>query len=208
MKKLIEKMKKGEPVTILALGNSIVAASYLKHGFVYFLEKKLREKFKNRKIRIINAGLDGEIAQRAYKRLYGEDLFKCKPDLVLIMYGHNERDLGIKPEQYEQFIGVLVKEARKKGAEAILLTPNRLLYANLDKATRLYLKKLEKIAKEEKILLVDVHAAFEGHDLTKIFTRKFPLDAVYHAPSKIDWIHPNELGHKLIAEKILEAFKK
>lgn len=212
MKKLIEKMKKGEPVTILAIGDSITWGQYLdkpKADYVSILEKDLQTKFKNHKIKIINKARSGEETQFAYNRVFFiEKLFsKIKPELVFIMYGKNDLIYGVKPSHFKFYLKQIVKKIKERSkTEIVLLTPNRLMLKKEDKKASPYLKRIKEAADEEGVYFIDAHAAFDGQVLTKLFSRKFTERMAYFPIGEVDYIHPNELGHKLIAEKIMEAF--
>lgn len=218
-KKILEKMKAGKGVKIVAYGDSVTEGSYIKEfgeekGCVEIWEEKLRKRFKNPNIKVINKGIDGAVSRDGYNSLY--QVVAEKPDLVTIMFGHNDREVGADPKVYERYMAKIVLDIRKyTKTQVLLLTPNALLDPEDDVKTKPYLKALRRISKELKVELVDVHQFLEKKFASKIKRENCfykPQDFLRAGYKHIDKeelylqviVHPNQKGHELIAEALME----
>jgi lysophospholipase L1-like esterase len=89
----VAKMKAGQPVTILAVGDSITwginvggnAAAYPAR-----LEKLLRDHYKNPAIRVINKAIGGSTTSK-HRFWLDRDCRGIEADLVTMMFGYNEK---------------------------------------------------------------------------------------------------------------------
>jgi lysophospholipase L1-like esterase len=137
--KIIEKMVKGQGVTIACLGDSITRGCfelYRKengeidtvydedHAYGMYLRQMLKILFSEGDIRIVNAGISGDRAYRALERLE-RDVLCHKPDLTVVCFGLN--DCGFKENSIQNYVGPLkeiFEKLQEKGSEVIFLTPN------------------------------------------------------------------------------------
>lgn len=218
-KEILEKMKAEKKVKIVALGDSVTEGSYVKEFgekkcFVEIWEEKLRARFKNPNIKVINKGIDGAVSRDGYNSLY--QVKREKPDLVTVMFGHNDREMKANPGIYEMYMGKIVLDLRKyTRAQVLLLTPNALLDQKYDQKTTPYLKAIKEVSKELEVELVDIHDYFE-----RKFTSGIKRESCFYKPSdflKVGYqyldreelhlqviVHPNQKGHELIAEALME----
>lgn len=161
------------------------------------------KKFDKKDINIISAGVNGETAQDGYYRLEF-DVLSQNPDLVTVMFGHNEFMSGVRPEIYYMYLAKIVQYLKHKGVIAVwLLSPNRVKF---EEDYQPYIERINMVAKEEGARFVDVWRAFDEVDLDTIYTFKFD----YGGYNGQDFVHPNGKGHRLIAEylmkELVEAF--
>ncbi|GHU87876.1 hypothetical protein FACS1894202_02950 [Clostridia bacterium] len=99
---VLKKAQRGEPVTIVALGDSITAGSLAggNKGYVDMMRAWWEEKFPdNKRINIINAGIGGTTSQLGVYRT-DRDALSHKPDLVIVEF-INDTDSAVYKEAYE-----------------------------------------------------------------------------------------------------------
>lgn len=182
---------------------------------------------------INNAGKFGSTIIKGSKKLYDE-LTKGKPDIVVIEFGGNDCDFNWEEiaqnpltehhpntdlSVFEDTLKKIVKSLKEKNIIPILMTlppldPEK-YFEWISKKSEMYKMNILTwlgsintiyswheqynsiiidIAKEMQTNLIDVRSAFLAHK-----------DYSYYLC--IDGIHPNQVGHKLIADKILEYIK-
>lgn len=158
--------------------------------------------------RIINAGMAGNTCRDGYLRL-DEDVLRYDPSVVTISFGLN--DLRVSEEgtpnvpidEFHLYLGAIVERVRESGAAPVLLslvpivyerfyqTHDRTLYDPLGGVEALwgdYDKVVRSVGSEHDLEVVDLLAGFSDS-----------LDLLIGE----EGIHPNELGHRAIADLIL-----
>lgn len=156
-------------------------------AFPAVLEKKLQAAGK--KWTVVNAGVSGSTTASAVGRL--KWLAKSKPDVILLALGANDGLRGLKLEDSEKNLGLAIEYAQKEKIRVILgglyMPPN---YGRdyTDKFAKMY----QSLAKKYKVTFIP-----------------FILDKVAGNPkyNLADGIHPNEEGHRIIAENVFESLK-
>jgi len=171
--------------------------------------------------KIINAGVPGNTTRNALGRLNRDVIFR-QPDIVTIFFGINDSAVDVwkgatEPRvpltEYGANLGEMIAAIRLAGAIPILLTPNPVawtpellkLYGRApyrpddpdgwNVELKQYATAVRQIAVDKHVLLVDVdqifrdYAAEPGHHLDDLL---------------LDGMHPNDAGHRLIAEGILK----
>ncbi|MBN2311763.1 MAG: hypothetical protein JXR94_22480 [Candidatus Hydrogenedentes bacterium] len=168
--------------------------------------------------RVVNAGVGGNTTAMARER-FERDVLTQNPDVVTVYLGINdsavdvwrgEMEPRVTIEQYEANLRYFVTTLRERGAKAILLTPNPLAWAVHTKQAygkppydaadpdgfNLWLKEyapvVRRIAADEGVPLVDVYSLFRQYGETRPMTDLL-----------LDGMHPNDLGHRLIADALL-----
>lgn len=157
-------------------------------------------------IRIVNMGTSGHQAPDLKAR-WQTDVFDLKPDWVSIMIGVNDvwrqfdlprqTELHVSPELYEKTLGELAAATRPKVKGLVMMSPfyiepNRAdaMRARMDQ----YGAIMKKVAAQHDALFIDTQAAFD--------------DVLQHMhPNAIAWdrVHPNIIGHAVIARAFLKA---
>lgn len=124
------------------------------------------------------------------------------PDVAFVMLGTNDasQDRAIAPEDFERDLGAVVKRLRKAKAQVILQTPNPIIpECAAPYAARFapFLAKVRAVAEENEVALVDHEAHWNSYFSTnpKAFATSFMCDG----------IHPNALGHRLLATGLFQA---
>lgn len=157
-------------------------------------------------IRIVNMGTSGHQAPDLKAR-WQTDVLDLKPDWVSIMIGVNDvwrqfdlprqTELHVSPEVYEKTLAELAAVTRPKVKGLVMMSPfyiepNRAdaMRARMDQ----YRVIMKKIAAKHDALFIDTQAAFD--------------DVLQHMhPNAIAWdrVHPNIIGHAVIARAFLKA---
>ncbi len=174
---------------LVVLGDSLTEGYGVARDAAYpaLLEKKLQAAKKN--WTVVNAGVSGSTTASGVSRM--KWLFKSKPDAVLLALGANDGLRGLKVEASEKNLGEAIRYAQSQKVKVVLgglyMPPN---YGK--DYTSQFKKMYETLAKKYKVVFIP-----------------FILENVAGNPkfNLADGIHPNEEGHKVIAENIFEILK-
>lgn len=175
---------------LVVLGDSVSEGYGVAKEAAYpsLLEKKLHDAGKTEWF-IVNASVSGSTTASAVGRM--KWIFKAKPDVVLLALGGNDGLRGLKVEESEKNLDEAVKYAESQKVRVILaglyMPPN---YGK--DYTEKFKKMYEDIAKKYKLTFIP-----------------FILENVGGNPkyNQADGIHPNEEGHKIIADNIFKVLK-
>ncbi|MBV2167542.1 MAG: arylesterase [Bdellovibrio sp.] len=175
---------------LIVLGDSLTEGYGVAKEAAYpaLLEKKLHEAGK-KEWTVINSGVSGSTTASAVTRM--KWLFKSKPDAVLLVLGANDGLRGLKIEDSQKHLAAAIEYANSQKVRVILgglyMPPNY----GAD-YTGQFKKMYEALAKKYKVTFIP-----------------FILEKVGGNPkyNLADGIHPNEEGHKIIAENIFQILK-
>ncbi len=175
---------------LIVLGDSLTEGYGVAKEAAYpaLLEKKLHEAGK-KEWTVINSGVSGSTTASAVTRM--KWLFKSKPDAVLLVLGANDGLRGLKIEDSQKHLAAAIEYANSQKVRVILgglyMPPNY----GAD-YTGQFKKMYEALAKKYKVTFIP-----------------FILEKVGGNPkyNLADGIHPNEEGHKIIAENIFQVLK-
>lgn len=175
---------------LVVLGDSLTEGFGVakEAAFPAILEKKLHQINKKEWV-VVNAGVSGSTTASAISRM--KWLFKSKPDVVLLALGANDGLRGLKVEDSQKNLAEAIEYAQKQKVRVILgglyMPPN---YGAdyTDKFKNMY----TSLAKKYQLTFVP-----------------FILEKVAGNPkyNLADGIHPNEEGHKIIADNVFEVLK-
>ncbi|WII72186.1 arylesterase [Bdellovibrio sp. 22V] len=175
---------------LVVLGDSLTEGYGVakEAAFPAVLEKKLQAAGK-KEWSVINAGVSGSTTASAISRM--KWIFKSKPDAVILALGANDGLRGLKIEDSEKNLSDAIAYAQKENVRVILgglYMPPNYGAAYTDKFKKMY----ESLAKKYKVTFIP-----------------FILDKVAGNPkyNLADGIHPNEEGHKIIADNVFQALK-
>lgn len=176
------------------------------NGYVGLVDGLLNTVYPDRAIRVLNMGTSGHTV-RELKARWESDVFAQQPDWLSIMIGINDVwrqfDLPRQPEthvyldEYEQTLDELVRTTKPIVKGLVLMTPY-FMDRNQDDAMRAQMDRygavVKALAAKYDTYLVDTQAAFDA------------VLAHCH-PAAIAWdrIHPNHVGHMVIARAFLQA---
>jgi lysophospholipase L1-like esterase len=175
-------------------------------GYVGYVDALLGAAMPQAGIRVINMGISGNTA-RDLKARWQTDVLDLKPDWVSIMIGDNDvwrqfdlprqPETHVLPDEYERTLEQLVVETLPAVKGLILMTPfyiepNRqdAMRARMDE----YGAIVRTLAEKHKTLFVDTQAAFDT-----------ALQTYYPATLGWDRVHPNHIGHMILARAFLQT---
>lgn len=213
-----------EQFTIVTFGDSTTAPRGPLVVYSKILAKELPQL--GFPVNVINSGIGGNRTDQAKARLK-KDVLDHQPNVVVIQFGINDASVDvwrtppatksrISRDQYEANLRDLIKTLREKNIQVILMTPNSMRW--VEKIKKLYGKPpydpedpdgfnvflksyaetVRKIAREEKLPLVDVYTAFENYAKQKGHSAHDLL---------LDGVHPNTAGQKLVADLLIPQIK-
>jgi len=177
--------------SILFLGDSLTEGLGVSKSDSYpnLVEKLIKNKLK-KEIKIINAGVSGSTTGDALSRI--DWYLKRKPDIVFIALGANDGLRGLDLKTSEKNLEKIVQKSLNSGAKVLLagmmIPPN---YG-------------PEYTKEFKNMYLKIK------DKYKLAFLPFLLKDVAGEQklNQADGIHPNEKGHKIIANEVFKFLKK
>ncbi len=194
---------------IVCLGDSITDNSEAE-SYVDTWQRLCDERLGVGAYKIYGAGVSGETAWDGLQRLE-VDVLQYKPDLVTICFGHNEVHHGVSVADYQRSLEAIISRIKAVKSDIWLMTPTQIaVYELTDQDGRMseryvpYLDALKEIAEKRGCPLLDLWRVFEGHSFNEIFT--FTFD--YEGLSSRDYLHPNQLGHEIIAWRLMDELEK
>lgn len=133
---------------------------------------------------VINEGRAGDTTYSALLRL--NDVIAHKPFLVIIELGGNDYLRGVPLENTLENLQKIIREIQKRGTVVAICDISSGPFLSY------YRKKFKELAKEEGAIFIPE-----------------VLRGILTDPSlKVDSLHPNKEGHRIIAERIYNALSK
>jgi lysophospholipase L1-like esterase len=206
--------------TVVAFGDSTTAP----RGELRVYTQVLKELFDRQGVtcQVINAGVGGNSTSQARAR-FEHDVLEQKPECVILQFGINDaavdvwrdppaRQPRVLLEDYEKNLRYFCRELKSRKCQIVLMTPNPLQWTDqllslygkspyqpedpdgFNVLLKRYSDKVREIARDEKVILVDVDKKF----------RTLAQDTDQELSSLLlDGMHPNAQGHELIATALL-----
>lgn len=175
---------------LVVLGDSLTEGYGVAkaQAFPAVLEKQIRAGG-HKDWMVVNAGISGSTTASAMGRL--KWIFKSKPQMLIIALGANDGLRGLKVEDSEKNLAQAIEFAQSEKVPVVLaglfMPPN---YGK--EYTEKFKGMYTHLAKKYKVPLIP-----------------FVLDKVAGDPKMnlADGIHPNEAGHKIVAETVYQEIK-
>lgn len=168
------------------MGDSLTEGYRLakEEAYPFLMEQEFKKKHPD--IKIINGGISGSTSASAPKRL--EWYLRAKPDIMILALGANDGLRGLKVEDTQKNLELVITSAKKLGITIILAGMR--MPPNYGKD---YTQKFDAM----------FPALAKKHDLKLI---PFILEDVAAKPALNlpDGIHPNPDGHKVIAKNVMK----
>jgi acyl-CoA thioesterase-1 len=121
--KLTAALQVGAPIRIVALGSSSTSgtgASSREHTYPARLEAELRAAWPQSDVRVVNAGIAGQLARHMLARI-DKDVAPHKPTLVIWQTGVNDAIRGVPMDTYKQQLQSGIERFRALGADVLLI---------------------------------------------------------------------------------------
>jgi len=172
-KKFLKQNRPTAGKNIIAFGDSLTAGEGSSDGHNFVSVLSKRIG-----VPIINAGHGGDTTRDALERLQ-RDVLSREPKLVLVLLGGNDALRGIPQKETFKNLEEIIDRIHTKGSCVLLLGVRGGIFFD-------YFKRgFNRLAKEKKVFYVpDIFSFFLEPDL------------------KSDYIHPNDNGYKVIANRI------
>jgi len=208
-------------IIIVALGDSITNGAGIgdvteEDTYRHHLQVDL-SKMAEHKVKVINAGVNGDITTTAIPRLE-RDVLQYKPDYVTIMFGVNDAGYyrpatdsmadtpRVSSDDFKKNLETIIFAIQGIEAMPILITPLPMNDSYTHKDFPAYLENglnylveeyadiIRELSKEKGLHIIDVNKVFvDDPDTEKLIP---------------DGIHPNKCGHRFIADIFLSEFIK
>ena len=210
--KTMEKIRKGQPLTILAWGDSVTAGGGLGNQardqwYQNVFARRLAERFPHASIRLISAAWPGGnshgwlAAPPGGTYDFKRDVLDRKPDVVTIEFVN---DAGLSEAQTLTWYRHLLDLLEGVGAEVILITPHYVrpdwMHVDTLKVTddpRPYVHGLRRFARENHVALADA---------SKRWGRLWEQGIPYTTLLANSINHPDARGHALFADALMALF--
>ncbi len=162
--------------TIVCFGDSITAGYGIapERAFPTLLARRLD-------MPVINEGVEGDTTADALLRI-DRDVYKHNPRVVLVEFGGNDFLRKIPKEETFRNLDLIVRRISEHGPMVVLMEIRTGVFRDE------YLEGYNRIARARGPLLIP----------------NFMAGILGNPKLTVDGIHPNEEGHKLISERVLE----
>lgn len=206
--------QEGKPVKIVAFGNSITSRrASIDSVFADRLPNVLASYGISSDV--INSGVgsshSGRLEDNDFAKVrhgmdrFDTDVLAHNPDVVIIGFGTNDAYIdGDDPDgpsrislrQYRANLCEMVRKLKERGAFVILVAPSPFAFPQermyQDRRLYIYVNMVRHLAKELQVGLSDNYLLFQEYgEKTGSYANLMP-----------DGVHPNDEGHKLIADNI------
>jgi len=198
----VAKLKAGEPVTIVTMGDSLSAKEHWANREVLWsslLEQKLEEQYDSAAT-VVNVAIGGTTLNANLVLMPRWLKTTPKPDLVTVWFGYNDWDGGMRGAHFREMLAYAVDRIRRMtggGSEVLLLTTCPALkrweeMAELAEAGR-------AVASARRTGLADIEAAFHAAGAEEAARQElYAWDATHLGPA----------GHELVAETVRSALSE
>ncbi|MBO7403239.1 MAG: SGNH/GDSL hydrolase family protein [Lachnospiraceae bacterium] len=193
LKKLFDRAKAGESLTIGFLGGSITqgsVASDEKLCYAYRTFEWFEKTFPKASFKYVNAGIGGTTSQFGVSRA-DRDLLSADPDFVVIEFSVNDSNDPLFKETYE---GLVRKVFRYRSEPAVVVLHN-VCYDTGVNAEEVHLPTGEYYSIPAASVKWGEYA-----DIEKGLIKREDITP--------DMLHPNDLGHGMLAEQLTFLLEK
>ena len=204
--KSLKKLQSGEPLKILAWGDSVTTFNRYQTMFV----ERLKARYPNAKIALVTEAWGGRNTGSylseppGSEHNYQEQVLNRKPDLIISKFVN---DGGLSEAKVEERYGKILADFRKIGAEWIILTPHYVRPSwmglssqrNIDGDPRAYVKGVRLFAQKNQV------AVAEG---SLRYGRLWRQGIPYITLMENNINHPNAYGHTLFVDSLMAIFPK
>jgi lysophospholipase L1-like esterase len=193
------KLRKGEPVTIVTMGDSLTDTRHWANRQVDWptlLKQALEAKYKSQ-VTIVNPAIGGTQLRQGLVQIPRWLADTPSPDLVTVCYGGNDWEAGMRGPQFlETYRDGVDRIRRATGGKADVLILSTVPSVERWTTAGELAEACRQASQDRKAGLADLEQAFhrEGEkDREKLFAS--------------DKVHLGPAGHKLVAETVLRAIE-
>ena len=200
----LAKLRAGKPVTIVCWGDSVTVggdASAPEKRYVDLFATRLRKRFPNGEIKVINAGIGGTSTNGRLKA-YPKEVLAHKPDVITVEFVN---DMGMPVDRLRANWKNAIAQARKVGAEFVVITPHYVMPLWMGKKysrgpeIRANCIALRKLAAEEGVGLADAARRWELLEFAGIPYEILLMNGINH---------PDDRGHALFVDEMMRLLPK
>ncbi|WP_268123152.1 arylesterase [Roseivirga pacifica] len=180
-----------EKQTIVFFGDSITAGYGIatENAFPALIDQKLQSEGLN--YTAVNAGLSGETSMGGLNRI--DWILRSKPTILMLELGGNDGLRGLSLEETEKNLKAIIDKVRAANADTKIILAGMQIPPNLGQDYTTQFKNLfPKVAKDKGVAFIPFLLENVGGDKSLNLS---------------DGIHPNEEGHKIVAETVWQALK-
>jgi acyl-CoA thioesterase-1 len=181
-----------EKKSIVFFGDSITAGYgiNIESAFPSLLQQKLAAEGYD--YRVINSGLSGETTAGGLQRI--DWVLKMKPSIFVLELGGNDGLRGLSLDQTKRNLKEMIEKIRMASPDTKILLAGMQIPPNLGQAyTKEFSELFQEIAESEKVMLIPFLLQGVGGE------KELNLS---------DGIHPNEAGHKIVADTVWDYLKE
>ena len=177
-------------------------------SYIALIDSFLKTNYPESRIRVINMGTSGDTVKNIQNR-WDTDVLNLNPDWLAVLIGINDvwrqfdspliTESHVYADEYEKILTNLVEDTISKVTGLVLMTP---FFMELNKMDPMRAKMdqygsiVKKIAERNHIICIDLQAAFDSY-----------LKYYYSASITWDRVHPDTVGHLIIAKAFLNSIE-
>ena len=182
----------------VAFGDSITEGYGVARGFVSYLAEFIRKADAHHTWKVLNRGMSGETSREALYRLEA-DVLAEKPDLVTINFGVNDAFSGISPDSFKDILGRMISPIREGGCRLLVLLSSEVIPEPwAERQVGPYWDAMRTAAEDGGAVYADVN----GYWRKELENGRPEEELIIRGD-----LHPNEEGHRLIAETVFKTIK-
>lgn len=208
--KTLAKLRAGEPVTIVAFGDSVTEGGGVTRPEDWYQNQfaaRLHQRFPASEIRVVNAGWGGMSSRHYFDEPPGgpydfvRDVLEPKADLVTMEFVNDAYldEAGVERE-YNEIVGRI----RETGAEVALITPHlirpdwmQIETIKVKEDPRAYVRGLRLFAEKQAVALADG---------SRMYCEAWRQGIPYLTLMANNINHPDARGHALFAQALMAMF--
>ncbi|MGA2497433.1 MAG: GDSL-type esterase/lipase family protein [Tepidisphaeraceae bacterium] len=200
LKRFREKLKSGKPVTIVTMGDSLSDTRHWANKQVLWsqlLAAGLKAKYGS-EVKLINPAMGGTTLSQNLVVMPRWMKEAPSPDLVLVWFGFNDWDSGVRGPRFAEYLRTAVDRIRRQahGSADILLLTTAPAHGRWETMKELE-QAVRDVAAEKKTGLADVAAEFRKPGT--------PDDALKQGIWAWDKVHLGPKGHETAKDVVLRA---
>lgn len=183
---LVSNVSFQEKRTVVFFGDSITAGYgiALESAFPALIQQRVDSLGMN--YQVINAGLSGETSAGGLQRI--DWILRSKPAVFVLELGGNDGLRGLSLEETRKNLTAMIQKIREASSETKILLAGMQIPPNLGQAyTEEFRDLFAEVAKKNEVELIPFLLVNVGGE------KELNL---------ADGIHPNEAGHKIVAETV------